>query len=408
MTRSSRSDIRRLALGRFISVAGSTAAFTALSFTVWERTHSPWMQALALLLTFGVSGLVGPFAGALGDRYDRKAVMIWAEAAAAVCFLAMSFAHATPMLLLAAFGAAIAESPFWSASRAAIPNLASDDSEISWANSLFGVGWSSGVAIGPVIGGLLVGMIGPDWVFALNAVSFAVSLLITLSIHGRFSDPDTSRAEALEHHGLMAGVRFLLREPVLRRLVVAFTVFVLGMGMGMVADAPLAESFGAGSTGLGLLVAAWGTGAVIGNMSGRWLSERREYLWIVYGSFGIAAAALVVGFAGTFWLALAGLLVFGVCDGLAIVSENGIMQRRTPDAVRSRTMAAFEALLSIGLAIAYILAGPVLTLVGPHVVYRIGGITALAAAIILVPLLRLVPPRGSTTEPSGDPSAQTV
>ena len=54
----------------------------------------PFMQALSLLLTFGVAGLVGPFAGALGDRFDRRKVMIWSEAISAVFFAAMVFAHA--------------------------------------------------------------------------------------------------------------------------------------------------------------------------------------------------------------------------------------------------------------------------------------------------------------------------
>jgi len=65
------------------------------------------------------------------------------------------------------------------------------------------------------------------------------------------------------------------------------------------------------------------------------------------------------------------------------------MQRRTPDAVRSRAMAGFEAALSLGLAVAYLLAGPVLKHVGPQATYRIGGVSALAAAILLLPLLRL-------------------
>src|SRR5206468_537243 len=54
-----------------------------------------------------------------------------------------------------------------------------------------------------------------------------------------------------------------------------------------------------------------------------------------------------------------------------------------------RTMAAFEAVLSLGLAIAYILAGPVLRALGPQPVYRLGGLTALAAAITLAPLVWL-------------------
>ena len=58
-----RAKIRRLATGRLISVTGGAAAYTALNFTVWSRTHSPGMQALSLLLTFGVAGILGPFGG---------------------------------------------------------------------------------------------------------------------------------------------------------------------------------------------------------------------------------------------------------------------------------------------------------------------------------------------------------
>ena len=76
-------------------------------------------------------------------------------------------------------------------------------------------------------------------------------------------------------------------------------------------------------------------------------------------------------------------------------------QRRTPDALRSRTMAAFEAVLSLGLAIAYVLAGPVLRAVGPQPVYRIGGVTALVAALTLSPLIRLR--NGPEVEPAGRP-----
>jgi hypothetical protein len=54
-------------------------------------------------------------------------------------------------------------------------------------------------------------------------------------------------------------------------------------------------------------------------------------------------------------------------------------------------MAAFEATLSFGLVIAYVLAAPVLTALGPQATYVVGGVSALAAAFVLVPLLRLRP-----------------
>jgi MFS family permease len=383
-----RAKIRRLATGRLISVTGGAAAYTALNFTVWSRTHSPGMQALSLLLTFGVAGIVGPFAGALGDSLDRRKVMIWCEAASAAFFAAMAFAHAPIVLIVLAFGSALAEIPFITTSRAAIPNLVEREDDVSWANSLVTMGIHAGIAVGPLIGGVLVATVGASWVFGLNALTFLVSIGLTITVRGSYQEARDAAAHD-EHRGLMAGLAFLWNDRVLRRLTIAWFVFVLGMGMGMVADAPLAEHFGAGAVGFAALIACWGTGSVIGSGAGRFLRSATEPVWLVVGSFGIAAAAFVVGFAPAFVLVLVALFAMGATDGLTMVAETGIMQRRTPDAVRGRAMAGFEAALSLGLAVAYLLAGPVLKHVGPQPTYRIGGVTALAAAILLVPLLRL-------------------
>jgi MFS family permease len=109
----------------------------------------------------------------------------------------------------------------------------------------------------------------------------------------------------------------------------------------------------------------------------------------VWGAGGVGLAALGVGFSPVFLLVLVSLLVFGICDGLSIVAESGVIQRRTPDAVRSRAIAGFEALASIGLAIAYVAAGPMLSAVGPRVLYRITGVTAAVSFVLLLPLLRV-------------------
>jgi MFS family permease len=151
----------------------------------------------------------------------------------------------------------------------------------------------------------------------------------------------------------------------------------------------MAESFGTGATGFGFLIAAWGTGSVLGSAAGRWMSVKTEPVWLVLGAAGIAASAIGVGLAPWFWMVLVCLLVMGTADGLTIVAENGILQRRTPDAVRSRTMAAFEALLSLGLFVAYLLAIPALRAFEPQRIYLLGGIAAVAAALVLAPLLAL-------------------
>jgi DHA3 family macrolide efflux protein-like MFS transporter len=133
MNRPARSNVRRLAIGRLISVTGGAAAYTALMFTIWDRTHSATWQSGTLLLTFGVVGILGPVTGQLGDRYDRRAVMVASEVVAAVFFLGMAFLDSPAILVALAFGSAIAEAPFMSASAAAIPALADSPEDIAWA-----------------------------------------------------------------------------------------------------------------------------------------------------------------------------------------------------------------------------------------------------------------------------------
>jgi dTMP kinase len=284
------------------------------------------------------------------------------------------------------------------------------EDDLSWANSLITMGVHAGIAVGPVIGGLLVAWLAPGSdptnhqlrtagaiIFGMNAITFVVSLLITLTVRGRFQEERTAEAHA-EHRGILAGVSFLIREPLLRRMAIAWLVFVLGMGVGMVADAPLADSFGVGGLGFGLLIACWGTGSVLGTAAGRWMNARTEPLFMVLGAAGVGVAALGVGLFGYFPLVLVSLLVMGTCDGLSIVAENGVIQRRTPDAVRSRTMAALEAVLSLGLAVSYVAAGPILRVVAPQTAYLIAGVFAVGATLVLLPILRLRADGGRTDD----------
>ena len=68
----------------------------------------------------------------------------------------MAFVHDPAVLIGLAFASALAESPFYSASSAAIPNLVEKEEDIAWANSLLGLGRNAGIMLGPVIGGVLL------------------------------------------------------------------------------------------------------------------------------------------------------------------------------------------------------------------------------------------------------------
>jgi MFS family permease len=384
---SARTAVQRLAVARLISVTGGAAAYTALMATIYERTnHSPGWLSATLLLTFGVGGFVGPFAGHVGDRFDRRRVMIASELVGAVAFAAMALVHGPLALLSLAFASAVSDQPFFAASRAAIPNLVDDESQLPWANSWVSVGVNAGITAGPVLGGVLVATLGPSWVFGANALTFLISVCLVWSIRRSFSGVHTEE-ETQEHQGVVAGFRFIRRDPLLLRIVLASGVMVLGLGMAMVADRPLAEHFGTGDIGFGLIISCWGAGSVVGSFLGRRLSESTERRWVVLGTAGIAATALAMGLSPAFWPELVFVIANGIADAIAIVADQGIKQRRTPDVVRARVMSASEAVAHIALALGYALAGPVLALTSAQGLYVAAALASGVATLILLPIV---------------------
>jgi MFS family permease len=396
-----RAAVRRLALARLISVTGSAAAYTALMFEIYEQTGSAVWLAAALLVTEGVSGAVGPFASVLGDRFDRRTVMIVSDLAAAACFAGMALVADSPgPLVLIAFLSALSEAPFWPASSAAIPNLVPED-QVSWANSLVAIGRNVGIMVGPALGGILLAAVGAPLVFAINAASFVLSAVLVVSVRATFVG---DRSDEGEHHGIWAGFRFLFHEPVLRRISVAWVVMVLGIGMAMVGDVPLADVFDAGSAGFGLMIGLWGAGSVLGSLAGRWLSEATELRWLVLGTAATAAVGIAIALSPWFALVLVLNVAWGASEGVTNVAEQNLFQRRTPDSVRSRVLGAVEGLFHGGLAVSYVAAAFVLPVVGARGMYAIAGVAAGLAVLVLLPLL------GRGAEPATDAvaSAETA
>jgi MFS family permease len=416
MVTRSRAAVRRLAVARLISITGGAAAFMALNFHIYQRTHSATWVAAALFLTFGTTGLASAFTGALGDRFDRQRVMVTSDLASAALFFAMSAVNAPWLLLLFAFFAAVAEAPFFSSSSAAIPNLV-DEEDLGWANGMVGLGRNTGVVLGPIIGGLLVSTIGAGAVFALNAVTFVVSAGLVATLRARFN---ADRDGGEEHKGLRAGFAFLIGDRTLRTITLAELAIVLGLGMTMVADVPLVDLFGAGSTGYGVLIACWGGGAIAGSLIGRFLRPRSEGPAVILALTVVAGTSVVVGFSPWFSLVLGAILAMGVGDGVAMLAEQNIMQRRTPDAVRSRVSGAFDSIVHIGMALSYIVAGPAVAWLGARGVYVVGGGIAFVGVLIALPILRFgnvpavreaaipEPTAPAASEPAGTEDATTL
>src|SRR5439155_13044055 len=119
-------------------------------------------------------------------------------------------------------------------------------------------------AIGPAIAGLLIAQVGAGAVFALNAASYVVLVLVLLGMRRPGSVAEEAAPERLLG-AMRAGQRYVRHSPVVRRMLVRVGLLVLP-GAARWALLPLVASrlLGTGSTGYGLLLAALGAGAVLG------------------------------------------------------------------------------------------------------------------------------------------------
>ena len=384
--------IRRLALARLVSGIGSMAAYTALVDLVFTRSGgSPVAVSVAVLATIGAVGLLGPIGGFVADRWDRKRAMVASDLAGAALFGVLAIVDPLWLLLGIAFLTALASTPFRAGSIAAIPNLVGDPSRLAAANSRLAVAANLGIVLGPGLGGVLVGVIGAGPVFVLNAASFVVSAWLVWSIHAPFGGVTRRRAEdgvaatgsaAPSDGGMLAGFGLLRRDRVLLVIVSACTILHFGAGLSIVADRPIADQFGVGPTGFGLMLGLYGIGAVLGAWLASSLTAATEVSAIVTGFVIAGVAGISVWLAPFFALVVVANLAWGVGDAASVVGRSGLFQRRSPDAIRGRVAAANESIMNVTLMAGMLVGGPLIAGLGAQAAYGVAGFLSLGAAVL--------------------------
>ena len=233
--------------------------------------------------------------------------------------------------------------------------------------------------LGPVLGGLLIATSGTTLVFIVNAVALLSSAALTSTIHGTFNE----QRKGADRHGMTAGFGFVWADRVLRMLVAAWFVCLLGVGTLLVAEYPLAEVFGMGSFGYGLLIGTWGAGTLVGTLAAERLVPRSAYWALVAGMAVMAVMLGSVAIAPWFVLICATQLVGGFADSHVNVAEQTVTQERTPDILRSRVFAANEAIMLAALGLSMAAGGPLTDAFGPRFAYGATGVSMLVATVML-------------------------
>lgn len=380
--------INRIALSRAITFSGGNAAFIALITLLYEVTDSATVAALGALASFAVPALVSPVAGWVGDRYDRRKVMVASEMLGAVCFLLMAAvpASAVALLLVLRVLASIASAPLVPATGAALPGIAGREDKLIASNAQLTAAGICGGLVGPLIAAGLLVIANPGSVFLFNAVTFLISASLLLTIKADFRPSGTSD-ETSRVAELVAGFRYLGRHQLLKPVTLAYGIIFIGVGFTAPAEVALSDDFGEGATGFAALTCLFALGGIAGTQfaSRGLLRLAVEPTVILAAASGVLALGfLMVGLAPVFALALAGMAVVGAADGVWIVAHENLVQNETPDAIRSRVFAGSEAVYLAGISFGLIGAGGLISAVGAASTFQVGALASIMGFLLLV------------------------
>jgi MFS family permease len=352
-------NFRLLYIGQTISQLGdwfnSVAVFALLLDLTGSATAVAWM----MIVQFLPVAVVGPVAGVIVDRVDRRRVMIAADIVRGLLILGLLLVRRPDQVWIAyvVMSLTVAASAFFEPARTAtIPNITSEQ-ELMPANALASATWSAMLAIGASVGGLVTLVAGRNVAFVINALSFLASaLFINQTRYDSAARAGPRVAGWLAMTGipdLLEGFRYVRRHGHVAALMLVKAGWGLAGGVLL-----LLTIFGqrvfpvAGSTaaGIGVLYGARGVGAALGPIALRWIlgqSSRTLRRTIGPAYFIVGTFYMLLAAAPT--LTVAALCVlFAHCGGAILwVFSTVLLQMEVPDRFRGRVFAAELALVTL-------------------------------------------------------------
>jgi hypothetical protein len=361
-------NFRRLWLAQIVSELGDWFYTIAIYTLLLGFTGRAESLGLALVLQVLPPALAGPSAGVVNDRALRKRVMIAADLVRAVVVLSMVLVRSREMIWFA-YALLVAEavmiSFFEPARNSVIPNIVGHD-EVIIANTLSSITWSTDLAVGATLGGIVLAFTGRDTVFVLNALSFVASALLVSGM--KFAEPHAEglrlRARDLVNYSpMIEGVRYMRSRP--RLLATVFVKFGLGLFIGatwvtyaLMGERMFAVHLGpagrSGVLGMSLLIGARGVGALIGPLgAANWAGQRDGRLrrGILFGFCAAAAGVGLLSIAPNVWIAVL-CVILAHCGGSVIWTfSTTMLQLDSEDKFRGRVFSADLGLCMLAIAV---------------------------------------------------------
>jgi MFS family permease len=375
-------DFRFLWGAGLVSSIGSWLLVLAVPAHIFLVTRSLAATGLTLAAEYMPLLLLGPVAGALADRWDRRRLMIATDLfrAGVVALMLLAISPRNYWIFYAALAAeSCGTALFMPALQARTPAIVGTGALLSRANALNAVGNGVVRLIGGPLGGVLLAVYGIRILICADAASYLASAAAIVMTSRRTSPPARQVTTICQvGRDLIEGLRGMWHEPVARALFPITIMFLAANASLGAVIIPFGVQRLGGSQQTGLLFAALGAGVLLGTPALPVLLDRLQPRYLLPASLTATAIAYLLLFhSATLGTALAAAIAVGMFGSMSLVVPKTAVQRTVPNAILGRVSAVFLAGEAAATLIGAVV-GPVLA----HAM-QLAGLAAIASTTTL-------------------------
>lgn len=370
-------DFTLLWSGAVVSSTGNWMQLITVPYVVFELTGSSTWVGATSFATLMPSFVVTPLAGAMADRLSRRTILIGANLAAA--------AVAT---VLAGMWILEVRQPGWYLAAAAVGGSVSVGTQPAWhsvlsdvvappavssAVSLNSAQVSIGRTVGPGVGGLVLAGGGPGWAFALNAASFLAILAVLAVVRPPRQDTPPTTEGVLRQIGLAWS--HIRSDPAMRAAYGLLVLLVFMANPLQQLITPVVKTvLERGPATIGLLVAAYGVGSVVGAaVVPRVSNARRRGRAVQLAAALLGSLVAAVAVVPWVWLVTVVFFVQGVAYMVVVSSLVSTFHLRSVSTIRGRVIALFLVGFTTAMALGSVVQSAIGDLVGLRVPLAVAG-----------------------------------
>ncbi len=379
-------NYRLFAAGQVVSLSGTWAQRVAQSWLVLELSDDSGVAlGIVTALQFLPVLLFGLYGGVLADRYDKRRLLVAAQAAMGVLALVLAVLDLSGVVALwhvfvLAFALGLAAAVDTPVRQSFLVEMVGPD-DLPNAIGLNSATFNSARIVGPALAGVAIAAFGTGWVFLANALSYVAVIAGLRAMRAA----DLRPAERVERARgqLREGLAYVRgRSDLLVPMVLVFMVGTFGLNFQVTLALVVKEVFQRGAGSYGLLSAMLAVGSLLGALlsARRTGPPRQRTLFLAVLAFG--TLEVLVGLAPTFELMALLLVPTGIAVLTFTTTANAIVQLGSAAQMRGRVMALYVLVFLGGTPVGAPLIGALAEALGPRSSIVLGGVVTAVSGVV--------------------------